>query len=178
MITSLNDSLVERDLHRCVSDIEHAAAAPEGGCKDGPQAIGAKSGTECLGQPVCERRRNKGHCGHRRFPFSAARRAAVEPGHLERLHKCAPFAAHAQRHALAMESLIRRIIIGGFKAPVGSVARMRSDNRGIIKRGQILRPGNKLQFKFHIGRLHRATCWISRHSNSIGAPVTPYSIAT
>ena len=139
MITSLNDSLVERDLHRCVSNIEHAAAAPEGGCKDGPQVVGAKSGTECLGQPVCDHRWDEGHCGHRRFPFSAARRAAVERDRLERLHECSPLAAHAQRHALATEGLIRRVVIGGFKAPVGwSVARMRSDNRGIIKRGQIL----------------------------------------
>ena len=54
MITSLNDPLVERDLHRCVSTIEHATAAPEGCCKDGAQVVGAKSGMECLRQPACD----------------------------------------------------------------------------------------------------------------------------
>jgi hypothetical protein len=53
VIAGLNDTLVERDLDQCVSNTQHMLALPDGGCKDGPQAIGAKSCTECLGQPVC-----------------------------------------------------------------------------------------------------------------------------
>ena len=49
-------------------------------------------------------------------------RPAVELDRLERLHEYSPFAAHAQRHASAMESLIRRIVIGGFKTPDGRLA--------------------------------------------------------